>query len=121
MADIFDLTTALEQAGGSEALARDLFTMLLNELPTQRESICLAFQRVSTEGCALDTLWDPVHKLHGSTAYLGVPALKQAIKAFEDKIKGDERNQFASYFKILDAEIQNLLEQGETILSQSWT
>ncbi len=118
--EIFDAAVALEQAGGNEELARDLFSMLLEELPSQQASIKTACKRVCTENAATETLWDPVHKLHGSTAYLGVPALSEAVKAFEDEIKQDNRAQFAEAFKRLDSEIRRLLEQGREILGRSW-
>ncbi len=120
MTEIFDAVSALEQAGGSEDLARDLFTMLIDELPSQHESIEAAFKLVSTENVAMESLWDSVHKLHGATAYLGVPALRQAVKAFEDKIKQDDRNQLEESFRQVDSEIKRLMEQGREILSRSW-
>ncbi len=120
MSEIFDAVIALEQAGGSEELARDLFTMLLDELPDQQASISTAFKLANTEGSAIESLWDPVHKLHGSTAYLGVSALKEAVKAFEDNIKQNNRDQLAEGFRQLDSAINHLLEQGQQILSRNW-
>ena len=120
MSEIFDATMALEQAGGSEELARDLFGMLLDELPDYREAIMVAFRAVDMEGADIDTLWDPVHKLHGATAYLGVPALRQAAKAFEDIIKQNDRDQLAGACRRLDEEIQRLLQAGQSILDGRW-
>ena len=120
MTEIFDAVSALEQAGGNEDLARDLFTMLLDELPAQQVSIETAFKLVCADNTAMESLWEPVHKLHGSTAYLGVPALRQAVKAFEDKIKQEDREQLEESFRLLDSEIKRLMEQGQEILGRRW-
>ena len=120
MSKIFDAAIALEQAGGSEDLARDLFSMLLDELAEHRQAIETAFNQVNSENSSADLLWDPVHKLHGATAYLGVPALRQAVKTFEDQIKQDNRAELGENFRQLDAEINRLQEHGRDILARSW-
>lgn len=120
MSEIFDASLALEQAGDNEELARELFTMLLDELPVHRQAIKAAFKAVSNEDAEINILWDPVHKLHGATAYLGVPALRQAVKTFEDLIKQDNRDQLDEAFRQLDTEINRLLEYGREILSRNW-
>ncbi len=120
MSEIFDASIALEQAGDNEELARELFTMLLDELPDHRQAIYAAFKAVSNEDVEIDLLWDPVHKLHGAAAYLGVPALRQAVKAFEDQIKQNNRDQLGEDFRQLDAEINRLLERGRDILARNW-
>ncbi len=120
MSEIFDASLALEQAGGSEELARDLFSMLLDELADHQQVIGMIFKRVSSENETLDALWDPVHKLHGATAYLGVPALCQATKAFEDQIKQDNRAKLGESFEQLALEISRLQVNGRDILARPW-
>ncbi len=120
MTEIFDARLALEQAGGSEELARDLFSMLLAELVDHQQAIEMLFKRVSSENEAIEELWDAVHKLHGATVYLGVPALRQAVKIFEDQIKQNNRPQLDESFKQLDLEISRLQENGQEILARSW-
>ncbi len=120
MSEIFDLTIALEQAGGSEDLARDLFSMLLDELADHRQTIEAAFKQLNLENDTLEPLRNPVHKLHGATAYLGVPALRQAAKMFEDQIKQDNRAKLVESFRQLDSEIKRLQENGKDILARSW-
>ena len=80
--DIFDENTALEKAGGNAVLMRELLAMLVNELPA---SVAALEQALQQEG--KDTLWDLAHKLKGSTAYCGVPALQEAATALEQAIK----------------------------------
>lgn len=120
MSEIFDARLALEQAGGSEELARDLFGMLLDELADHQQTIGLIFKRASSENGTLEALLEPVHKLHGATVYLGVPALHQAVKAFEDYIKQDDRAKLGESFEQLEIEINRLLKNGQDILARNW-
>ncbi len=119
MNKIFDAAIALKQAAGNEELARDLFGMLLDELTEHRQAIEAAFNQVNPES-SLEPLWNPVHKLHGATLYLGVPALRQAVKAFEDQIKQDNRAKLGESFRQLDSEISRLQDNGRGILAHSW-
>ena len=80
-----DWSAAIELAGGSETLANDLLRMLLEEAPQLLE-------RLDGQLASEDPrqLWDDAHKLHGSTAYCGVPALRSASAALERAIKADD-------------------------------
>ena len=120
MKELFDAELALEQAGGNEVLARDLLQMLLNDLAAERATIAAAFRQAREEGADIPPLWDAVHKLYGATAYLGVPGLRKAAKAFEDDIKQDRRERFAQRFEQLDAEIEKLQEAGPELLRRAW-
>ncbi len=122
MSKIFDAAIALELAGGSEKLARDLFGMLLDELADHRRTIEAAFKQVNSRDGdgTLEPLLDPVHRLHGATLYLGVPALRQAVKAFESQLKQNNRTRLTESFRQLDSEIGRLQENGRAILTHSW-
>jgi len=121
MNEIFDAATALEQAGGNEELARELFSMLLNELPDHRQAIDAAFRSMTSETAAIDGLWDSVHKLYGAAAYLGVPALRGAAKTLEDQIRENARDQLAEGIRQLDQEIERLLNSSADILARDWS
>lgn len=122
MSKIFDAALALEHAGGSEKLARDLFGMLLDELADHRRTIEAAFKQVnSQEGDGtLEPLMDPVHRLHGATLYLGVPALSQAVKTFGSQIRQNNRARLRENFRHLDSEISRLQKNSRGILTHSW-
>ena len=79
---LFDKDLALQQAGGNSDLARDLFQMLIKDLPASIETAFEAHAKNDKEA-----FWNAVHKIHGGTAYCGVPDLRQACKALEDEIK----------------------------------
>ncbi len=114
MAEMLDISLALEQAGGNADLARELFQMLLNELPALRNSINSAFS-----GSDSQLLWDSTHKLYGSTAYCGVPALRDTAKALEDAIK-QEADDIENRIQAINGAIDQLIEHGPAALEQDW-
>ena len=113
---ILDKDQALEQAGGSESLARELFNMLLDDLPVLQQQLQQAIAEGQTEA-----MWDPAHKLYGSTAYCGVPALREAARTMEECIKQQHEGELTACFARLSAEIESLLEQGPQLAEGPWT
>ena len=116
MSDILDKTYALEQAGGNEVLAKELFGMLLQEAP-------LLLDKLKAAVAANDhaSMWEHAHKLYGSTAYCGVPQLRQSAKAVEDVIKAEEGPEMLDdEINVLTAAVKNLCAAGEEFLSESW-
>lgn len=111
---ILDKTLAIEKAGGDPTLAKDLFTMLIKELPTLREGLNDALAKQ-----AMKPLWDVAHKIHGSTAYCGVPELKQAAKQLEDAIKSrvTDINKLATNVTQVNDAIDQLLNQGSQYIA----
>lgn len=110
--DIFDKTIALEQAGGNAELAKDLFGMLLNDLPNMQSLLNDSFTGEKTQA-----FWDIAHKIHGSTAYCGTPRLKHACKLLEDAIKDDQKSDMELHLAGVNKEITLLLENGTSLLS----
>ncbi len=103
----FDETQALEQAGGSPELARELFGMLVRELPQFDQEIREAYARQD-----FDLLLQRVHKLNGAATYCGVPALKAAAHSFETSLKRDESERFAEQLDDLLDAIQGIQERA---------
>ncbi|MDZ7663123.1 Hpt domain-containing protein [Thiohalophilus sp.] len=112
---ILDKDQALEQAGGSESLARELFGMLLDDLPVLQQQLQQALADKRAEA-----MWNHAHKLYGSTAYCGVPALREAARAMEECIKQQNEAELTVCFARLSAEIDNLLEQGPQLAEGPW-
>ena len=113
---ILDKKQALAQAGNNEGLAKDLFTMLLKELPVLHQLIQEACQKQQRQA-----MWDHAHKLYGSTAYCGVPRLRETARELEDCIKAEDDNCLTPLLEKLDGAIQELMAQGETLLKESWS
>ncbi len=105
---LFDKELALSQAGGNAELAKELFEMLLKELPKQQEIMNKAHAEKDKQ-----VFLDATHKIHGGTAYCGVPDLKNACKLLEDEIKAAyPGGSIDKPLQDLNDEISRLLESG---------
>ena len=114
MHEMLDIPQAIEQAGGNPDLAKELFTMLLKELPDQKEKLNQAFAKGDNQA-----IWNHSHKLYGSTAYCGVPALRKAAKELEDAIKA-QTDDVSNKIQEVNKAIDDLLVDGQTVLEQDW-
>jgi two-component system sensor histidine kinase BarA len=114
MLPMLDIPHAIEQAGGNPDLAKELFSMLLKELPELKQKLNQAFNDGNEQG-----LWDYTHKIYGSTAYCGVPALQKAAKELEDAIKA-RTSDLSDRIQAVNKAIEELLMDGETALEQEW-
>jgi two-component system sensor histidine kinase BarA len=114
MLPMLDIPHAIEQAGGNPELAKELFTMLLKDLPDQKRKLNQAFNERDQHA-----LWDHAHKIYGSTAYCGVPALNKAARELEDTIKA-KTDDLADKIQEVNKAIDELLMDGETALNQDW-
>jgi len=110
MTTLVDYAEAIDKAGGNVELAKELLGMLLQELPTLRDQLQQAIERAD-----LQATWDHVHKIYGSTAYCGVPALRMVAGAMESAVKGQQLAVIQSQFIELDAAIQ-----GPGHLAEAW-
>jgi len=115
MTTVVDYAEAINKAGGSAELAKELFGMLLQELPGLRDQLEQAIKQAD-----LPAIWDHAHKIHGSTAYCGVPQLRDAACEMESAVKGQHIKAIHDQFDILKQAIQQLLAQGHTHLNQAW-
>ena len=105
---VIDPALAIANAGGDPTLAKDLYSMLQQELPSYLRSIPHAYQEAD-----FDKLYQLVHKLNGSATYCGVPALKQAAQHFERHIKQDNQAAFAEDLQQLCDEIRAIIAVPE--------
>ena len=115
MDKIVDIEFALEQAAGSEELAKELFQMLLAELPLALTSLQTALAELDKE-----SIWNHAHKIYGSTAYCGVPALRAAAKQLESFIKADDMESVTTQMDLLALEIDRLSKVGPGLLQENW-
>ncbi len=115
MTTVVDYAEAIEKAGGNVELAKELLGMLLQELPSLRDQLLLAIERED-----LQATWDHAHKIYGSTAYCGVPVLREVASAMESAVKGQQLVAIRDQFIELDVAIQQLIIQGPTHLAGAW-
>lgn len=78
---------SIHLAAGKRDLAEELFSMLLEQLPADREQIQALWHANN-----MDNLLECVHKLHGATRYCGVPELRAATYQFETALKCQSDN-----------------------------
>ena len=81
-ASILDPAEGLHLAAGKADLAAEMFGMLLDSLPDDRQII-----QQARANQAHDTLLERVHRLHGATRYCGVPQLRAACQHSETLLK----------------------------------
>lgn len=99
-----DKKLGVERAGGNEAVAKEMLTMLLERLETDKNEMEHAHRAGDWEQvCKL------VHKLHGATMYVGTPKLQQACFALEKAIKSEETGQYQLLFDQLMEVIEKTL------------
>jgi two-component system sensor histidine kinase BarA len=115
MDESIDITLALEQAAGNEPLAKELFGMLITELPELNGKLAQAITERNTTA-----MWDHAHKIYGATAYCGVPALRTAAKAMEAAIKTVDETRIAQHYVELNREIGQLVKIGPDWLTKTW-
>ena len=82
---VFDPEYAMRLANNKLDLAIDMFTMLLNSLPQDLQSIADYWQTQQHE-----QLLQQVHKVHGATRYCGTPCLMNRLEQFETALKNSE-------------------------------
>ncbi|VAW91212.1 hypothetical protein MNBD_GAMMA23-320 [hydrothermal vent metagenome] len=111
---LFDKELALSQAGGNAELAKELFEMLIKDLPSQQETMNKGHSQQDKQ-----TFWDATHKIHGGTAYCGVPDLKKACKLLEDEIKKAYPSDAIDVpLKNMNSEIDRLLESASELIAK---
>jgi two-component system sensor histidine kinase BarA len=115
MTTVVDYAEAIEKAGGNAQLAKELFGMLLQELPLLREKLQGAIAQED-----LPAMWNHAHKIYGSTAYCGVPLLRQVASKMETAVRGKELAAIQQQYAALDKAIEQILEQGPEHLSKAW-
>jgi two-component system sensor histidine kinase BarA len=108
---IIDPALALERAGGNQELARELYQMLQNELPSYASNI-----RNHYDNGDFASLLEVVHKLNGSSTYCGVPALKEAAQSLESNLKQGAEESYAQGTEQVLAEITRLQQTPELVL-----
>lgn len=115
MPTVVDYQDAIDKAGGNAELAKELFGMLLQELPLLRQQLQDAIAQADHQA-----IWDHAHKIYGATAYCSVPQLRLAAADMEVTVKTRELPAIQAQFTALDAAIAELLQQGPEHLAATW-
>lgn len=108
--DFFDWSESLRLAKHKPDLATDMLKMLVASLPETHESLKSALAKND-----MNELLEVTHKLHGGCCYCGVPALRAASKALEEKLHKQDYADLKQYTEKLTDEITALLRWSEEI------
>jgi two-component system sensor histidine kinase BarA len=104
-AEIFSFDDARRLTNGNQALAIELFDMLIAELPEHRNSIDRALS--SNDNAMLKHV---THKLNGASRCCGTPALKSAAESLELAIRNDNGHEIGNRASALLKEVDRLLD-----------
>lgn len=103
-----DITACIKLAGNKPALAKDMLSMLIENLENDSKHIARALEEKD-----YDELLNHVHKLHGATCYTGVPRLKTVTYDYETAIKQKSFNTLAIQQQQLEKEVSAILAWQE--------
>jgi len=115
MIKILDIQQSISAANGNVTLAKDLFTMLLDDLAMRQQQISNSFNSND-----MQSLGDHVHKLYGATAYCIVPKLRTATGLLEDALQQKDYSQLESLVNSVLNEIKLLINDGPVLIEKEW-
>ena len=99
-----DWQALLKLTNNNPELAKELVTMLGNELPEMRDKINQAYENQDYE-----SLQNYVHQLHGSCCCTAAVILKEVSSTLEDKLQLQDNDCLTELMPQLNAEIQRLI------------
>jgi len=103
---IIDLDAGAEIVGGDLESAREIIAILIDSLEDYEKSFQQSFQQKDYKQLQFD-----VHKLHGSSAYCGVPRLKAALSSLEGVLKSNKYDCVSDGFYHVMNEINLLIAE----------
>ena len=115
MIRILDIQQSIVTANGNVSLAKELFTMLLDDLGARQQQIESSFRSSDMEA-----LIEHIHKLYGATAYCIVPQLRENTSILEDKLKQKDFSQLDKLVKPVLEEIQKVIDAGPELIKLDW-
>ncbi len=115
MTKILDIQQSIIAANGNTSLAKELFTMLLDDLDVRQQQIESSFQSKNME-----TLAEHIHKLYGATAYCIVPKLRKSAECLEDELRQKKYSKINKLVESVLQEIQQLISDGPAFIEKDW-
>ena len=115
MTKILDIQQSIEAANGNASLAKELFTMLLNDLDTRLGQIKSSF-----DANDMNELAEHIHKLYGATAYCIVPKLRSSAETLDQALRQNDYSQLNELVEIVLTEIQQIMNDGPAYIEKDW-
>lgn len=102
-----DIQLCLKLANNKPALARDMLSMLLNGLESEKQQINAALAAQ-----AYQELGELIHKLYGSSCYCGVPRLKHISGLLDKLFQSKQYGQACDAIPALNHALDDLINWG---------
>ena len=115
MTKILDIQQSIITANGNASLAKELFTMLLNDIDERQQQIESSFQANNME-----MLQEHIHKLYGATAYCIVPKLRKSAAELDEILKQQNYSQLQPLVDVVLQEIRLLISDGPAFIEKDW-
>ncbi len=115
MSKILDIQQSIIAVNGNVSLAKELFTMLLDDLDVRLHQIKNSFQSNDME-----VLAEHIHKLYGATAYCIVPKLRKSAEVLEDELRHNNYSRLNELVNSVLREIKQLISDGPAHLEKNW-
>ncbi len=102
-----DIQLCLKLANNKPALARDMLSMLLDGLESEKQQI-----NAAQENGAFEELGELVHRLYGSSCYCGVPRLKHISGLLDKLFQSKQYDQARDAMPALNHALDDLINWG---------
>lgn len=102
-----DIQLCLKLANNKPALARDMLSMLLSGLETEKHQINAALAN-----SAYEELGELIHRLYGSSCYCGVPRLKHISGLLDKLFQSEQYEQARDAIPALNHALDDLINWG---------
>ena len=115
MTKILDIQQSIIAANGNASLAKELFTMLLDDIDVRLQQIESSFQENN-----MDMLQEHTHKLYGATAYCIVPKLRESTAVLDEVLRLNNYSQLQPLVDDVVQEIKQLISDGPAFIEKDW-
>ncbi len=112
VSETIDWSLSVEIAGGNEALAEEMLTLLRDSLPETVAEIRRAYDAQD-----YSALLTEVHKLHGASCYCGTARLRKLAHDYETCLKNESYQELDRLHEKLLKEISKVRKAAEKFLS----
>lgn len=115
MTKILDIQQSIIAANGNTSLAKELFTMLIDDLDVRLQQIETSFQSNN-----MGALEEHIHKLYGATAYCIVPQLRESTKILDEILRNKDYEKIDSLVDNVLNEMRQLINEAPAFIEKDW-
>jgi two-component system sensor histidine kinase BarA len=115
MTKILDIQQSIIAANGNTSLAKELFTMLIDDLDVRLQQIESSF-----ESNNMETLEEHIHKLYGATAYCIVPKLRECTQTLDEVLRQKDYKNINSLVDNVINEMRQLIKEAPAFIKMDW-